>query len=379
MRKIYGSMTSRERMMAALRCQPADHVPCAPWIFNNTFPGRKSWNGQRERCEFYADTLGVDGWVDTYLNVGTTPGIKTEFWKTDNGQVLHKVFHTPSGDLSASLRVHEALKERDDIAIQSDLNPPLFIKPWIRTLEDVECFRHVCLPPTADMIERVRAEIPSAQSLADEFGYPLIGNIGHGLTWLTTLMKVEDALVASMDTPELIERFMDIEHAAGLARMEVMLDAGVQIILRNGFYETCEYWSPEQVKRFVLPRVNEEARQVHSKGGVLIYTVCTGILPLLDLYRDSEIDGFIKYETKLMGQTLAPIAAKLGGRKCLWGGISDCEDLGRGTPDGVRQAVRDLVAQAGRRGVIVGASPSIKPERPVENVMALFDEWRKIR
>jgi hypothetical protein len=32
-------MNSRERLLAAMRCEPVDHVPCAPWFFRYQRPG----------------------------------------------------------------------------------------------------------------------------------------------------------------------------------------------------------------------------------------------------------------------------------------------------------------------------------------------------
>lgn len=372
-------MTSRERVRAAICCEPVDRVPCAPWFFDDRAPGRKPWNSGHERCQYFADELGADGYVDIGLAAGHTPSVTSEFRFSDGGQILHKVFHTPDGDLAASIRINEKLPVQDDIHLASDFNPPLFVKPWIQTIEDVECLKHLCLTPAGARVSEFHKTLEEAQTLAEKFGFPIIGHVGMGLTWLIQLMGGEAAMFASMDSPDLIERFMDIEHELNMRKIEIMLDAGVDIILRNGFYETCDFWNPKQVKDIVLSRVNEEAKLVHAMGGVLIYTVCTGIVPLLDLYLESEIDCFIKYETKLMGQRLQPIAEKLAGKKGLWGGLSDCEDLGRATLEETRQAVRQVFEFVGSQGMILSASPSIKPERPSENVAAMFDEWRKLR
>ena len=263
-------MTSKERILAALRCEPVDRVPCDPWFFGS-----------------YVAALG-------------------------------------------------------------------------RQL------------PARELLHYLTRELG-----ADEFGVPTVAHVGMGLTLLIQLMGGQRAAIASIEEPELVERFLDVEHATNLAMIEVYLKAGVDIICRNGFYETCDFWSPRQVKEFVLPRVNAEARFTHSLGGLLTYTVCTGIEPLLDLYVESEIDCIQKFETKLTGQTLAPIARKLGGRKCLWGGLSDCVDLGQATPDETRDAVRAAFDLVGRRGFILAASPSVKSQRPVENVQAMFEAWRE--
>ena len=372
-------MTSQERIHAALRCQPVDQVPCAPWFFNSYVAGVGQELSAREMIEYLLNELGTDAHVKVEWQCDQSLPISGEFWKTEDDQVFHKVFRTPSGDLSASIRDHETILVKDDLPLSSDFNPPAFIKPWIENMQDVECFRHICSLPDERAIAAFHDQLAPIQGIADEFAVPIVGHVGMGLTLLLQMMGGERAVYASIDQPELLHRFMQIEHKANLAKMEIMLDAGVDIICRNGFYETCDFWSPAQVAEFILPYVNEEARLVHSLGGVMVYTVCTGVEPLLDLYLESEIDCFEKIETKLTSQRLKPIAAKLAGKKCIWGGLSDCEDLGHSTPDQTRQAVREAFQYVGRRGLILGAGPSIKKERPWENVLAMIDEWKALR
>ena len=387
-----GGMTSKERMLGALRCEAVDHVPCAPWFFGNHVAAVGRQLSTRELLAYLTQELDADAFIDCFdndpgtsrrvgtgLSRGQSPSVTAKFWTSDSGTILHKVFHTPSGDLSASIRDHESIPEKDDIPLSCDYNGPVFVKPWIETIEDVECFKHLCCPPDKENIAAFHETFQETKRLADEFGVATVGHVGMGLTLLIQMMGGEGAVMASVDNPDLVHRFMDIEHETNMKQLEILLEAGVDIICRNGFYETCDFWSPKQVQEFVLPRVNEEARCAHSADGVLTYTVCTGIEPLLDLYRQSEIDCFQKFDTKLMGQSLGPIAEKLAVEKCLWGGVSDCVDLGQATPDETCQAVREAFEKIGPRGMILAAGPSIKPERPVENINAMFREWRKLR
>lgn len=385
-------MNSTERMRAALRCEPVDRLPCAPWFFGGHVAALGRQLSPAELLEYLTRDLGADGHLDcmdsdpgsgdfagTGLAWGQSPGVTSEFSVSADGALLHKVFHTPDGDLSATIRTHPTLPRRDDIPLVCDYNAPLFVKPWIETPHDVECFRHVCRPPDAQAIARFRDSFAVTQALAREFDVPIVAHVGMGLTLLVQLMGGQQAVLASVEQPELIERFLDVEHATNLAMIELYVGAGADVICRNGFYETCDFWNPGQVSRWVLPRVNAEARHAHALGGLMTYTVCTGILPLLDLYADAEFDALQKFETRLRGQSIEAIAARLAGRKGLWGGLSDCVDLGQSAPEATRAAVRDAVRLVGRRGLILAASPSIKPQRPVENVAAMFQAWHDHR
>jgi len=69
----------------------------------------------------------------------------------------------------------------------------------------------------------------------------------------------------------------------------------------------------------------------------------------------------------------------LGDKKSFWGGISAPEHIGRGTPHKVREAVRKAFSDFGHRGLILKAVPSIRSIWPWENVLAMIDEWKKMR
>jgi uroporphyrinogen-III decarboxylase len=53
--------------------------------------------------------------------------------------------------------------------------------------------------------------------------------------------------------------------------------------------------------------------------------------------------------------------------------------IGEGKPEEVRAAVRQSVEIFGKRGFILTTVPSIRPHWSWENVMAMLDEWRKVR
>jgi uroporphyrinogen-III decarboxylase len=372
-------MTSRERVNAALRRQPVDRVPLVTWFFHNHIPARGSNHSIRELIEYQLREQDLDSMVPMGLVGVIDPQVTSDFSISDDGKLLTKTFRTPDGDLSASVRYDDNLPVKDDVELFSDFNGPLFVKPWIETLDDVERFAWVNRPPEGDALEQLRERLAKQRAFADEYDLALVVTTGYGATRVVSMMGGEQAMYASMDCPEVIERLLEVEQVTNLRLCEIAIECGADAIIRNGFYETCDFWSPQQVRDWIMPKVNEQARFIHSLGATMSYTVCTGVLPLLDQYRESDIDSLNTFETKLMGQSLKAIVDGLQGEKCLWGGISDCEDLGRATPEQTRQAVREAFELIGRRGFIMCATPSIKPERPLACVEAMFDEWRKLR
>ncbi len=104
----------------------------------------------------------------------------------------------------------------------------------------------------------------------------------------------------------------------------------------------------------------------------------SGVTPLLPQLREIPFDLLLGAEPGSDGQAQRQIAQELGGLKAFQGGISPSGHL-TATPDVVRRAVREAFEAYGYRGFILGASGSIRPYYPRENVEALIDEWKRHR
>jgi hypothetical protein len=65
--------------------------------------------------------------------------------------------------------------------------------------------------------------------------------------------------------------------------------------------------------------------------------------------------------------------------KSFWGGVSAPIHIGQGKPEVVRKVVQDAFAAFGHRAFILKAVPSIRKHWPWENVLAMMDEWKRLR
>jgi uroporphyrinogen decarboxylase len=71
---------------------------------------------------------------------------------------------------------------------------------------------------------------------------------------------------------------------------------------------------------------------------------------------------------------------KLGGRICLWGGVNGFVTMERGSPEQVREAVRDAIdVLAPGGGFILSPVDNVTEDtdRVWKNVEALIDTWRE--
>jgi hypothetical protein len=253
------------------------------------------------------------------------------------------------------------------------------VKPWFRTIADIECYQYVQMPPSEEVIRQVRTQYPEQKKLADQYGVITRAGCGMGLTAALQLFGPEQAVVLSIEQPELLVRFLEIEHKATMRRAEILAELKVDLIVRNGFYETMDFWSPQQYKTLLMPLLREEIDAMQAGGATVSYTVCTGIMPMLDYLAELDFDSYNCIEPALTDQDMNEVAGKLCDRHTIWGGVSGPIHIGEGTPEMARQAVRDAFEWFGPRSLILSAVPSIRAHWPWENTLAMFDEWRKLR
>jgi len=379
-------MTARERVLAAVRREPVDYVPCAPFFSSLTEVQRrgKPWNypwRPGEDCRDYmVNVLGVDliaemtWWDGAYC---PAEGVTARVWQ--EGDVLHKAFETPSGELHAAVTVNELWPFGNDIPLYHDFVGH-YREPWLQDEADLECLRHVLLPPRTDeQIEAVRAVVRERRAVAETMHLATMASIGLGLTGALMAAGAEQICTMVMDDPDLVDGFLELEHRCSLRLMEIAVEAGVDIIRRNGFYETGDFYSPAMLERFLGRRLRAEVEAVHGGGALIAYTVHSGIMPMLDYLDGIDFDCIVHLDPAFGNVDLAAVQAKLGRRKSFWTGPSSTFHMYAEDPEVVRQAVRDVFAAFGRTGLLLAAVSSVHPMMPWENTLAMLDEWRKLR
>jgi len=373
-------MNPDERFVAALRGEPVDYAPCVPVFWRGTprhhaFP----WASDEERLRVAIEELGVDATLPFGL-AGRAPEVRS-WLEQPPGEpypVLHNAIDTPRGPLTAAVRKSEDYPHGDRIPFFSDWACSRYAKPWIETEADVERLATVYLPASSAQLEAARASLERRRGMARAWRVPIVAGGFFALNGAVHLMGAERAALASMDCPEVIAGLVELFHRVQRQHLDVLLSWGCTTVLRNGWYDSTDFWSPAQFQRWIVPHLRDDIAAVHAAGGAFIYQMCTGVGPLLPALAGLEFDCLLEAEPVLGGVSLRELAAALPG-KSFWGGVSAPIHIGEGTPEGARAAVRGAFEALAGRGFLLKAVPSIRAHWPWENVLAMIDEWKALR
>jgi hypothetical protein len=127
-----------------------------------------------------------------------------------------------------------------------------------------------------------------------------------------------------------------------------------------------QIWFPH-FTRAIAPLVDTGVRAIwHCDGNLM------AMVPRLLEAGVAGFQGF-QYEHGMDYEKICAMRTRSGDELLIIGGVSVTRTLPHGSPDDVKREMRFLVEHAPRRGLILGASSSITPGVPWENLKAFVD------
>lgn len=379
------AMTSRERMIAAMRREPVDYVPCSV-SFNPLQPvlrGERQWQFPwsqeatlEERICYQVEQLGLDQTVSVGVNFfRSAAGVESRVWL--EGDVLHKAYTTSRGELHASVKYNQLWPHGKDIPFFSDFNVGHFVEPWIQTEADLDCYKEV-RQFSADVSAEAMAGFAEGKLVAERYGLATVFHVGLGLTGAQHLCGAEPLCMMTIEQPELVDAFLEYEHQHNLRAIEISGHLDVDVMHRNGFYETADFYSPAMLERFLGARLRRETEAAHAAGALMCYTVHSGVMPMLDYLAALPMDSLFGIDIAYPGMNLPVLRDKLAPTKSLWIGPSSTHHLWNG-PEATRPAVRQVFEVFDKTGLILSPGVSAHSIMPWESTLAMVDEWKTLR
>jgi len=388
------SCSSRERMLAALNNQQPDHAPCAFMIFG----------ALRSRCKDYAQfidrqlDLGLDAFVELpprppvvvndYYNlhglpVRFDPRVTVKEWLEDQpGEtmpVMVKEYHTPGGVLRTEVRQTSDWRWGDHVPLFDDYLVPRTIKFLVTQPEDLDALQYLLVPPTDAEIEVFHTESKAALEQARRYDLLVAGGWGAAADIVAWLMGFVNMIFATVDQPGFMHALLDMIARWNRRRLEVLLDAGIDLYLKRIFYESTDFWSPRLYREFLLPILRADAELAHQAGVKIGGMMTTGTLPLVDLLVQAGLDVIIGIDPQVTD--LVAIKQKADGRIALWGGVNGYRTVEQGSKEEVQMEVyqaMEVLAPGG--GFVLSPVENVRDtsDHAWRNVLVLVDEWQRL-
>jgi uroporphyrinogen decarboxylase len=191
--------------------------------------------------------------------------------------------------------------------------------------------------------------------------------------WSAYLMGIDAILMNFLAEPELVELVMDKVLACNMRIVERAIRAGAEVIILGDDYASNKgpMMSPAVFAHFILPRLKRMVDMIHEEGALAIKHSDGNLDPILEMIVSVGPDGLNPIEP-VAGMDLKTIKQRVGDQVCLVGNIDCAHLLPHGTPEQVRQAVRQAIADAAPGGgFILSSSNSIHSSCDPRNFVAM--------
>jgi len=191
--------------------------------------------------------------------------------------------------------------------------------------------------------------------------------------WSAYLMGLDTMLMNLIAEPELVRVTMDKVLRCNMRIVQRAIRAGAEVIILGDDYAGNHgpMMSPALFRRFLLPPLRKMIALIHDEGALCIKHSDGDLYPLLDDIVSAGPDGINPIEP-VAGMELKKVKQLVGDRVCLTGNIDCARLLPHGTPEQVREAVRQAIADAAPGGgYILTSSNSIHSSCDPRNFVAM--------
>ncbi|HZT42878.1 MAG TPA: uroporphyrinogen decarboxylase family protein [Chthonomonadaceae bacterium] len=368
------TMTSKERMLTAIRNEIPDRVPVAPDI-SNMIPARLTgkplwdlylyndpplWRAYIDAVRFFE----MDGWFMygelkyRYQDNGCT--WKTEVVDKANDRITTRTTcGTPAGDLF-----------QEDVYYRSD--PPTRTRKWIHDLRaDMPKLRY--LFPAVTGYDRTLYDQQQWEA-GDSCAVGIMINVPgmHDLVWW-----FDDPLmgpsVAYVEEYDLFKEFISWQEARFLKEAEMAIDARPDFILigASGMWTLS---SPKIWRDITLAPFQKITRMAKEAGVPTMLHSCGKERKLAQILAEETDLGCINpLEVPPTGDCdLAEVKQAIGSRMALMGNLHTVEVMLEGTPQFVEEKALQALRDAGANGgFILSTGDQCGRDTPDENIRAM--------
>ena len=366
-------MTSRERIMAAIRHEEPDRVPISPRVgaWMQAEFGDGSLTKQMEVLP-QMDFMHIIGEPVANYVYGTQeqydlPDVEVDLSRRDAGDcyILERTFHTPAGSISDVTRVPPAGREYG-------VSPnPVRHEHLVKSIDDLPALEYI-LPP-----------IPETYTAHKQYE-EMLGDRGVVMVCIRSALDhnagdargMENLMMDYYTDRALFDAVLELFHQRSLAKAKACLEGGVEFIFGSWYYNSLSSgWSPAIFEEVFVPQIREHVDLAHSYGALYDYYDDGVLANSMELIASAGVDVLETCTPQPVGDfDLAEAKRTIGHDVTLKGYVDLLYVLKHGTPELVEQTVREAmeIAKPGG-GFIIGSSDSFREGTPPEN---LDSYWR---
>ncbi|MCD6206171.1 MAG: nucleoside 2-deoxyribosyltransferase [Candidatus Marinimicrobia bacterium] len=214
--------------------------------------------------------------------------------------------------------------------------------------------------------EEVRQYLPE--------GMGVIGQYGDIFTMVWELMGFEEFSFALFDNPQLIRTLFDIIGNLVLSMFEYFAQSDTVDVLWYSddiAYSSGLMLSPSILREYFFPWLKKIGDLAKAANKPLIYHTDGVLYEVMEDIIASGVDALHPIEPQAMA--IAEVKERYGDRLCLIGHV-DVDLLARGTPEQIREKVRQNIEEAAYNGgYCVGSGNSVPEYIKFENYLAMLD------
>ncbi len=356
------TMSSRERILCAIKGLDVDRLPWSPCIDGYFLGGVNQVDGFRR--------IGADAMLRHLFNfIGNppfrisvpVPG-KTLPWKTHTkkvGDETESTYETPVGTLT----------ERHKFNPESP-NLPWATKHKLQTIDDVKVLTWMCeqgeFAPLAPIFD-------AAEKTIGDDGITTISILGTPMLWLINSESLVDTFwYLYFDHTEDMEELFEAAHQMLLRMCRAVAEGPGEVVVQ---YENLSSTlvSPKIYEKYAFRWITEYADALHSGGKIYLQHDCGHLLAFGDMIGKLPLDGLIDIATPPTGTLpdLATARELWGPDKFIMGGI-DATAQARLEPDELEEYTKDVMTKmGGGRRMAVGSNDAVPKNTTWERLQAV--------
>jgi len=269
-------MTSRDRLLNAIRGEEIDRVPWSPFLayYWDKLPVEIVKKGQLS----YLRDMGADPLLRGFFRLWNVDLTNVQLREERKGNKMYSIYETKVGTLT------------EERIFSETANSWFLTGHAVKTEEDFKILQYITENTT--ITENLK-EFEQDNKILGENGLhlPLIGL--HGKTAFQAMVEqwcgTIDLVYALYDFPEVVEECLAVMQAKDLETVQISLKSSADGFI---FWEDSSTTnvSPDFFSKYTAPEINQWGKLIHNNDKLLIHHACGLLKDLLPLMGNTEID-----------------------------------------------------------------------------------------